>query len=447
VNSWLPSPIHAAVRTSAAVGVSVWMWGVVYASPADAMMRMFEDVSSSSSSVDVGVDVDVDVGVGSSQMSFVSGLDSQGMSYASSSVRSSLISGWVVSSDLDAGSGVGSAGSVSVVVPGVSARLKNVIMDEMGTNTNTNTKIEEAEAEADEMKSSLITKLAQSRIQAKELSPLSNSFVPFAKDNELFYDDAFFGRWTVTAKLKRKVYPYGPEYLPNVSLYEGSPRNRYEKPGDTATYETHYFSSNVPDEKDVTVPYQAFATDKSFSLKVIADRAFNAISSVSAYKQLSQIQDVVWDRRADPTRLTITFSTLAEDLQPLGQKRGEVYISARKSESGYDSSTKSKVYCTSERIRQVAVVPGDVIVTDTETITEYKFVGDDGNKILAISRIAVFLTPNPNSREGVLWQSVGGKAVAFFNYEIEMEKKLSQTNEGDTKNCVNNPEGHSQCLQ
>ena len=71
----------------------------------------------------------------------------------------------------------GSAGSVSVVVPGVSARLKNVIVDETETNAKTETEI------------SLITKLAQSRIYAKELSPLSNSFVPFAKDNELFYDD------------------------------------------------------------------------------------------------------------------------------------------------------------------------------------------------------------------------------------------------------------------
>ena len=384
------------------------MWGAVYVSPIDAVMSsMFYTPSSLMSSL-------------SSDLVLSSSAESD-VSSSSSSDSSS--------------NSAGSAGSVSVVVPGVSARLKNVIVDETETNAKTETE------------TSLITKLAQSRIYAKELSPLSNSFVPFAKDNELFYDDAFFGRWTVTAKLKRKVYPYGPEYLPNVSLYEGSPRNRYEKPGDTATYETHYFSSNVPDEKDVTIPYQAFSMDKSLSLKVIADRAFNAISSVSAYKQLSQIQDVVWDRKADPTRLTITFSTLAEDLQPLGQKRGEIYINARKSESGYDSLTKSKVYCTSERIRQVAVVPGDVIVTDTETITEYKFVGDDGNKILATSRIAVFLTPNPNSREGVLWQSVGGKAVAFFDYEIEMEKKLSQTTEGETKNCVNNPEGHSQCLQ
>ena len=34
------------------------------------------------------------------------------------------------------------------------------------------------------------------------------------------------------------------------------------------------------------------------------------------------------------------------------------------------------------------------------------------------------MTPNPNSREGLLWQSVGGKAVAFFDYDIDLRRKL-----------------------
>ena len=64
---------------------------------------------------------------------------------------------------------------------------------------------------------------------------------------------------------------------------------------------------------------------------------------------------------------------------------------------------------------------GAVVVSDTETITEYR-VQNSGDQIQAIQRIAVFLTPNPNSREGVLWQQVGGKAVAYFDYDVDMKK-------------------------
>lgn len=40
--------------------------------------------------------------------------------------------------------------------------------------------------------------------------------------------------------------------------------------------------------------------------------------------------------------------------------------------------------------------------------------------------IAVYFTPNPNSQEGILWQQVGRKAVAFFDYEIDMKRKLEE---------------------
>ena len=56
-------------------------------------------------------------------------------------------------------------------------------------------------------------------------------------------DPFLFGSWDVTTTLKRKTYPYGTQYLPSSSLYEGSPRNRMEIPGDSTSFELHYFSS------------------------------------------------------------------------------------------------------------------------------------------------------------------------------------------------------------
>jgi hypothetical protein len=42
--------------------------------------------------------------------------------------------------------------------------------------------------------------------------------------------------------------------------------------------------------------------------KIIADRAFNAIISLpKAYKQLAPVQEVTWDPRQDPTRLSFSL--------------------------------------------------------------------------------------------------------------------------------------------
>jgi hypothetical protein len=223
---------------------------------------------------------------------------------------------------------------------------------------------------------------------------------------------------------------------------EGSPRNREEKPGDTTIYEMHYFSptTNVNKEDEM------IANDKP-PKSVISEREFNTRSINLAYKQLSQIKNVKWDYKKDPTRLTIEFETLAQDMQPLGEKRAEIYFNARKSETGVDSNTDEKVFCASERSRSVVVMPGDVVVSDTETITEFRLVkGSDGNHVKALSRIAVYLTPNPNSKEGILWQDVNGKAVAFYDYEIDMRRLIRMDENGKQRICVYTPYGARQCM-
>ncbi len=310
---------------------------------------------------------------------------------------------------------LGSAGtSERIVVPGTGMKppLKNLIINERDQQNWDIPKI--------------VTKLG-SRIGANELSPLQPSLAPFAADNELFYDSFMFGSWEVTSTLKRKVYPYGTQYLPSNSLFEGSPRNRMEKPGDTTSYEMHYFSlSPTTNNSSGNGSEKVDLNQNMAKTKIIADRAFNAKSMSVAYKQLSQVEDVLWDYEKSPTRVTLQFGTLSDDLQPLGERRGEVYINARKGESGRDDSTNEQVFCTSERLRAVLLIPGDVVVSDTETITEYRVVeGSNGDHLKAVSRIAVYLTPNPNSREGLLWQSVGGKAVAFFDYEMDLRRTPS----------------------
>ena len=256
------------------------------------------------------------------------------------------------------------------------------------------------------------TSLGKSRILAQELSPInSNALNPFgSKDTDVYYPSFFQGTWECQATLVQKFYPYGPNFLPSSSLYEGSPRNRNEQVGDSTKYLVRY------------VPLQG--TDK-----LISDRGWNAIELSKAYQQMTPVQEVEWNPNpktgGDPSRLTIMFASggVTEDMRPLGRRKGEIYITARQSEFGKNDGGKSineKEWCASERIRSVLLLPGNVVVSDTETITEYHLVQE--GHVQAKSRIAVYLTPNPNSKEGVLWQAVNGKAVAFFDYVLDMKK-------------------------
>jgi hypothetical protein len=287
---------------------------------------------------------------------------------------------------------------------------------------------------------SLQTRLAQSRINSPELSPLNPSLSPFA-DNELYYAPFLFGEWNVTATLKRKTFPYGTEFVPSRSLIEGSPRSRREQVNESTNYQLRFFSTlanNIANRLTVNL---GTGVPRS---KIIADRSFDAISISKAYRQLTPVQEVEWNPTKDPTRLTLNFGAgpLGEDMRPLGERRGEVYITARHSES-----VDEDVFCASERSRSVVLAPGNVVVSDTESITEYRKV--DSNHVNAISTIAVYLTPNPNSPEGVLWQQVGGKAVAFFDYELQMTRNQEEFIDSEgrpfRRACVRTPKDFVQC--
>jgi len=259
----------------------------------------------------------------------------------------------------------------------------------------------------------LQTSLAKSRILATDgLSPLAPTIA-----QELIYPSYFEGTWLVTSTLKSKTFPFGMNFVPATSFL-------LEKINNPISFEARYVPS----------PYNSQYTPRTkeerlnSNSKIIADRAFNAVSISRAYQQLTPVQEIVWDPNRDPSRLTFSYSAglLSEDMQPMGERRTEVYLTARKCESSTNEKTSFPVFCSTERSRTVTLIPGNVLVSDIESIselgvTEYDASGGP-NKMSGVSRIAVFLIPNPNSREGVMWQQVNGKAVAFFDYEIELQK-------------------------
>jgi len=72
-------------------------------------------------------------------------------------------------------------------------------------------------------------------------------------------------------------------------------------------------------------------------------------------------------------------------------------------------------YATAERSRSVTLVPRDAVVSDVESITEFQFPASAAlpNQVTAWNRTAVYLR-RPTAAKDLLWQPVGGQAVAFF---------------------------------
>jgi len=284
------------------------------------------------------------------------------------------------------------------------------------------------------------------------LSPLQQSLSPFASQ-DIYYPSFFNGEWNITSTLKSKIFPFGPDFVPSRSLVEGSPRNRQERVGDSTSYLVRYF----PIDHATSSSNSGGGGGGGSGSKIISDRRFNIVSMTRSYQQLSPVisDSIEWNYKKDPTRLSFQTESVSADMRPIGKRRGEVYLTARKTEektiiknpstttttsdegsvdNNNDNDNNVLVFAAAERGRTVTIggIGNNVSANDQEVITEFKYQINNNNdqnnndiavdKVTAISRVAVYLTPNPNSREGVLWQQINGKAVAFYDYELIMKR-------------------------
>uniref|UniRef100_A0A7S0F6T7 DUF6816 domain-containing protein n=1 Tax=Craspedostauros australis TaxID=1486917 RepID=A0A7S0F6T7_9STRA len=288
------------------------------------------------------------------------------------------------------------------------------------------------------------TDLGSRRLTATQLNPLQQP--PFGSQ-ELYNAPFLFGSWEVETTLKRKLFPFGKGYVPFRSINEVYPGCISESIGDTSRYELHYFTTLANTAANQLTVNLGLGVPKT---KVITDRSFNVESLTGAYEPLARLENIEWNYRDDPTRYTLFYSSIANDMRPMGKKRQEVYLSARTSET-VEVDGIPAIFASSERSRHVALGQGTVSTLDVESITEYhKDVSDaNGDIVSATQRLAIYLSPNPNSREGVLWQQVGGKAVAFYDYEMKMKriKEAFTLTDGSTayRACVRTPNDIIQC--
>jgi DNA-binding protein len=296
----------------------------------------------------------------------------------------------------------------------------------------------------------LSTNLAKSRIGAKELSSLAPSTSPF-DPQEVYFPSWMFGSWNVTAVLKQKTFPYGSiTVLPSTSLFE-MPLDVHEIIGNDSNYVVQYtlqFYSTLADtlSNQLTVNLGLGVPES----KIILNRGQAAKSMYNAFfhqpPQHVLVQEEMWDSRQNPRHITLLYETESHkegriDIDILAQ----THVNQAPTCSMNDNA--HKVFCTSERARIVRQeFAGNVIVEDMEMTTEYTL--QDDNHVSAISRIAIFLTPNRNSPRQE--KSISGKAIAFYDFEINMHRNLetfvdSKSGKTVERACVLTPKDVIQC--
>ena len=104
--------------------------------------------------------------------------------------------------------------------------------------------------------------------------------------------------------------------------------------------------------------------------------------------------------------------------------RAEVYINWRRKSTPHADTA---VFAFAEATRTVFLAQGreQPSITDAETICTFEREGSGGgsgdrNIVAARQRVLRYLTPNPNTAEGVLWSETGGRAVASLEYELRL---------------------------
>jgi hypothetical protein len=301
----------------------------------------------------------------------------------------------------------------------------------------------------------LSTNLAKSRIGAKELSPLliAPRTSPFGPQ-EVYFPSWMFGSWNVTAVLKQQTtFPYGiSTVVPSTSLFETPLHVRHETGNDSdVVHYTLQFYSTLADtlSNQVTVNLGLGVPES----KIILNRGQAAKSMYTAFHHVFHqpqpllVQEVMWDSRQSPTHITLLYDTESRK-----EGRIDIDILARTVNQATNDNGH-EVFCTSERARIVRrhEFADNVIARDVEMTMEYTL--QDDNHVSAISRIAIYCwTTTPNNRNSPRAQekSIGGKAIAFYDYEINMQRNLEtfvDSIRGKTveRACVLTPKDVIQC--
>ena len=162
---------------------------------------------------------------------------------------------------------------------------------------------------------------------------------------------------------------------------------------------------DVRDAEDVpplayTVRFPRRASDNM----VVSDRAANLKAVQDAAAGYARVEDVRYDQTAE-AQLKVTYSPFGKDKSYPGASRAEIYINWRRETPPSGDETFAFVEAT--RSVLLTQQPRTVTLSDSETFCRFRRTSP--TTIAARQRVLRYLTPNPNSNEGLLWQEAQGR--------------------------------------
>ena len=229
------------------------------------------------------------------------------------------------------------------------------------------------------------------------------------------------GKWTVRSRLAASSAPLGRKYLPpdlrNMLITRDNENSDQEV---------------VAKAKDAVaqapgLEYQVqFIRRSSNDGAVVADRAYNLKSVQDAAAGYSKVAQVTM--KGAGRQLSVQYMPFDRNGNRIGPSRAEVYINAR-----LESSPRRDldIFAFSEATRTIRLGERFASAADAETLNVFRRttalsgLEEKKERIECRQRVLRFLTPNPNSEEGILWQDAKGRATAILDYDLELTRQLS----------------------
>jgi hypothetical protein len=215
------------------------------------------------------------------------------------------------------------------------------------------------------------------------------------KQDNLVFPPWMEGTWALHSRPLATAAPLGRKFLPTDLV-----RMRLD--------------SNIEEGSVAPLDYTVRFARRGSDGAVVSDRCANLRAVQNAAAGYARVEDVIFEQGS---QLKVKYSPFGKDGAYPGQSRAEIYIQWRKQSAprGEDE------FAFAEATRSVLLAQQrSITLTDAETLCRFQRVSP--TSVAARQRVLRFLTPNPNSAEGLLWQEAQGRAVAILDYELKLER-------------------------
>ena len=227
------------------------------------------------------------------------------------------------------------------------------------------------------------------------------------KEKELLFPGWMEGEWEATSTLRGFRAPLGPSFAPPDMAAAAKRPAEEGGEGSTVGYRLR-FRRDAP---------RGGLLGPRGEGPVVSDRRFNGRSAFNAralkFNGFGPVEYVDYDERT-PDRLTLVFKTVGPDMRQLPQRKIELYVNGRSSESARDAEGR-EVFRASELYRQVFVGPRTVEATDYEVLWEYTRLGD--GRVRGRQRTVFYLQP----QEPRYFDAAGG-SIGVYDYDVDLER-------------------------